>query len=400
MNNKLVCIAGKNEISVFGLKLLIDKLGKESVVVCPNESLFKPHWQPSLARYAKHHGVPVLSLEELYDIKNLIFISLEFDKIIDPEKFLSKELFNIHFSLLPAYKGVYTSFWPILNGEKRSGVTIHKIEKGIDTGDILSQKSFELSSNITCRELYLKYMDIGKKLLRKELESILSGKYETFRQSDKNSSYYSLKSFDFSNTQIDLNQTADNILRQCRALTFKEYQLPKINNCEVAVGSCTNVKSKKRPGTITNKRDSFILSTIDYDVELYFDISMKIFDFIAEESNSNLSDIASEKTFDINVTNAQGWSALMQAAFIGNIPFMNQLVQLGADLNQQNCNGTSPLMYAASYAEKSNDIEPFEFLVINGANLKQKDHFGLNVLEYAKKNQNSKVIDFHRNYSD
>ena len=59
-------------------------------------------------------------------------------EIIKTKNFKSNKLFNLHFSLLPSYKGMHTSAFPILNGEKYSGVTIHKIDNGIDTGDIIA----------------------------------------------------------------------------------------------------------------------------------------------------------------------------------------------------------------------------------------------------------------------
>ena len=359
----------------------------------------EPSWQPDLARYANHYGVTVSGLEDLYRIKDLVFISLEFDKIINPKKFLSDELYNVHFSLLPAYKGVYTSYWPIMNGEVKSGVTIHKIEKGIDTGDILFQKQFELPDTFTSRDLYLKYMNVSKELFKECIDSILSRNFVSKAQSFYDSSYYSLTSFDF-NPQINLNQTALSVMRQCRALTFREYQLPKINNLEVTNAVCTENKSKKKAGTVLLQDDELILSTIDYDVKFEIDYSMRIFDLISNGTSTDLVNMSLKKTFNVNITNSNGWSALMQSIFQGKNDLVFKLVELGADVNQTNCNGTTPLMYAASYAEESHDIGLFKFLLSNGANLHHKDEFGYSVKDYVEKNKNSKIIDFIRKYSD
>ena len=83
----------------------------------------------------------------MYKIKNLIFISIEYETLIDPKKFESKELFNFHFSLLPKYRGCHTNFFQIFNGEKFSGVTLHKIDNGIDTGAIVDQLKFNIYLN-------------------------------------------------------------------------------------------------------------------------------------------------------------------------------------------------------------------------------------------------------------
>ena len=90
--------------------------------------------------------------------------------------------FILFISLLPAYKGVYTSYWPIMNGEVKSGVTIHKIEKGIDTGDILFQKQFESQTPLP-RDLYLKYMNVSKELFKECIDSILSRNFVSKAQS-------------------------------------------------------------------------------------------------------------------------------------------------------------------------------------------------------------------------
>lgn len=91
-------------------------------------------WQPSLIEQAQALGVKRISLEEAYAIESLVFISLQFAQIIKTDKFKSAQLFNLHLSMLPAYKGAYPAIHPILNGETQAGVTLHFIGNGIDTG--------------------------------------------------------------------------------------------------------------------------------------------------------------------------------------------------------------------------------------------------------------------------
>ena len=159
-------------------------------------------------------------------------------------------------------------------------------------------------------------------------------------------------------------------MRQCRALTFREYQLPKINNLEVTNAVCTENKSKKKAGTVLLQDDELILSTIDYDVKFEIDYSMRIFDLISNGTSTDLVNMSLKKTFNVNITNSNGWSALMQSIFQGKNDLVFKLVELGA--NQTNCNGTTPLMYAASYAEESHDIGLFKFLLSNGATFTTK----------------------------
>ena len=138
-----ICIAGKNNIACNILEYLIfqKNMKKEQLFVCCNKNdNGKNTWQRSLRYTAKLLGIKEVCLDDLYDIQDLVFLSLEFDKIIKPTLFTSRKLFNIHFSLLPSYKGMYTAALPILNNEKHTGVTFHKIDNGIDTGPIIAQK--------------------------------------------------------------------------------------------------------------------------------------------------------------------------------------------------------------------------------------------------------------------
>tara|TARA_B100001113_G_C21030574_1_gene587814 strand:- start:63 stop:875 length:813 start_codon:yes stop_codon:yes gene_type:complete len=228
-----ICIAGKNSIAIDTIKYLLNglNLNHDNICIITNRTDDgEDTWQPSLKKYSLENELALVDLENIYNIENLLFISLEYDKIIKPNLFKSDKLFNIHFSLLPRYKGMYTSVHPILNGEKNSGVTLHEIDPGIDTGDILFQKSFEINIDDTSRDLYLKYLHYGKELIINNLPFLLNNNYSSKPQGFVNSSYYSKKSIDFNNIIIDLNKTSFEIHNQLRAYIFPEYQLPSLKN--------------------------------------------------------------------------------------------------------------------------------------------------------------------------
>jgi methionyl-tRNA formyltransferase len=81
--------------------------------------------------------------------------------LLFPASFLASigACLNVHGTLLPDYPGAHSLNWVIENGEKASGVTVHLVDEGIDTGPILLQKSFPVTS-----------FDTGKSLVRKTLE--------------------------------------------------------------------------------------------------------------------------------------------------------------------------------------------------------------------------------------
>ena len=210
-------------------------------------------------------GIEIRNLEDVYSIENLLFLSLEFDKIVNPNKFKSNKLFNIHFSLLPKYKGMFTSIMPILNNEKATGVTLHKIDKGIDTGEIIAQKEFEIDLMDNARDVYHKYIHYGILLLKECLEKLLKNEFiESKPQNLKESSYFSKNSIDFKYINIDLNQTAINIHNQIRAFNFREYQVPKVFDTKIISSRPLNSSSNKQAGSVLFENDiCFTISTID-----------------------------------------------------------------------------------------------------------------------------------------
>ena len=268
-----IVIAGKGNMAVEVLLHVIDNCREDLIgVVCNRNETGDDNHLRSLRRAARDNGVYELSLEECYGIENLIFLSLEFDRIIRPSKFKSSaRLFNIHFSLLPSYKGMYTSAMPILNGEDFSGVTLHRIDAGIDTGEIIDQEKFSISE-MDCRELYFTCHGRGAALMLKNLDDIREGRESSRPQEAAHSTYYSKSAIDYSDLHIDLNQTADFISRQIRAFSFREFQLPKVNDIPIIDFHITGNRSVEKPGTLIEESDKHMLiATIDYDIILYKD---------------------------------------------------------------------------------------------------------------------------------
>ena len=171
-----ICIAGKNECSINAIKILTKyKISKKDIYILPNSSdKGRDSWQPSLKKFARKNKFKVVTINKLYGINELVLFSLEYEKIIDIDKFKSKKLFNLHFSLLPKYRGCHTNFLQIYNGEKYSGVTLHKINKGIDAGDIIDQKKFKIKLNDTAYDNYFRLMKCSVTLFKKNINKIFN----------------------------------------------------------------------------------------------------------------------------------------------------------------------------------------------------------------------------------
>jgi methionyl-tRNA formyltransferase len=383
--NEVICLAGKNEIAVYGLHLLLRHVKKTDIrVICNATDDGLDTWQPSLRKLARENDIKVITLEDCYIIDNLVFLSLEFDKIISPQKFFNARLYNIHFSKLPAYKGMYTSALPLLNGENDSGVTLHEIDAGIDTGDVIDQIVFPIEYSDTARHLYGKYLVNSKNLLEKNIIKLLDGNIKSTHQSAIGATYFSKRAVDYRNVSVDLVATANQIVNQIRAFTFPEYQVPKVGNFFVSSAAIKNTKSFIKPGTLLAVTETELhLSSIDYDVVLYRDKDAELLE-AAENNNVDVVLKCINCGVDINKRNGKGWTPLIVASFNGAESVMEVLIEAGADTNKPNYKGTTPLMYAMSNYEKSRSRLSFDLLLKHRADVELHDVYNKTIQDYAR----------------
>ena len=89
---------------------------------------------------------------------------------------------NFHNSLLPRYPGRNAASWEIYYNEEMTGITWHYVNAGIDSGDIIIQKSMNIPWNIRAYELIAKQMDLAGDAFEECFELVLTGTAKTIRQ--------------------------------------------------------------------------------------------------------------------------------------------------------------------------------------------------------------------------
>lgn len=379
----LLCVAGQNAIAVQALEHLHEHYADYPLCVlpCPHDN-GEDGWQPSLKRRALQLGVKLVDLETIYADPTLIFFSLQYSQIIHPGRFASTQLFNLHFSKLPQYKGVYPAIHPILRGEKSHGVTLHKIDEGIDTGNIIAQATFNIKLDDTARDLYLKLSQHASRLFKKHVDQLIHNRYSSYEQPAECASYYSKASIDFNHIKLDLNKTAYEIHNQFRAFTFREYQMPVYRNWPIVKSYITFEKRSHKPGTEVEETDEhFTIAGVDFNVRLLKDYYPSLWQS-CQTGDKHLFDIALARIDDIDLRNKQGWTALIIASYHGHIELVRALVARGANVNLPNYKGTTPLMYALSGYEMSHNEDVFRYLISCGAKLDSRDQHGKSVEEY------------------
>ena len=124
--------------------------------------------------------------------------------------------FNLHASLLPAYRGAAPIHWAIINGETKTGATTFFIDDKIDTGEIILQEEIEVLPNETVGTLHDKLMHLGATLVSKTVDYINKGNVKTLKQPDLEEK--SAPKLSPENTRIDWSDSLDGIYNKIRGL--------------------------------------------------------------------------------------------------------------------------------------------------------------------------------------
>lgn len=255
---------------------------------------------------------------------------------------------------------MYTSVWLILNEERYSGVTLHYMERGIDTGNIIAQKKFCIEG-MDCRDLYQANMKYGKELILENIEELIMGMPTSYPQPVGGYSYYSKYSIDYSQLKIDLNQTAETICNQIRAFSYREFQLPEVYTHKIIDAKVMPEKSKGKSGTIIMETPEVLLiNTIDYNVVMFFD---RLDELMQACGRGDMYTIKSICTVSKHVNDYDVAGRTPLAAILADEKeAVKFLLTQGADVNAVDNNGRTVLMYAETAYVKHHDSTIFRLL--------------------------------------
>lgn len=176
---------------------------------------------------ALRHGIPVLqpvrirrpeAVEELRALNADVFVVAAFGQILSQEILDIPKwgCLNIHASLLPKYRGASPIQHVLLDGEKKTGITIMRMDAGIDTGDILYQKEIPIAGAETFETLHDRLMALGAEAIVEALPLLEAGKLVPRKQEDAESCYAPLISREMG--RISFSDSAASIERHVRAM--------------------------------------------------------------------------------------------------------------------------------------------------------------------------------------
>jgi methionyl-tRNA formyltransferase len=176
------------------------------------EKLKLPVLQPAKARDEKF-------ISELRELKPDLIVVVAYGQIL-PQVILDLPKFgcvNVHTSLLPKYRGASPIQSAILNGETETGVTIMKMDAGLDTGEIISQTRTPILPEDNSQTLHDRLAQLGAQLLVETIPDFVAGKILPKLQPGEGVTYAAkIKKED---GRIDWNLSAQEILNRLRAFT-------------------------------------------------------------------------------------------------------------------------------------------------------------------------------------
>ena len=123
---------------------------------------------------------------------------------------------NVHASLLPKYRGAAPINWAIINGETETGITIMKMDEGIDTGPILNMKSIPIEDIDNSISIHDKLSVIGGEILIETLDTLEKGEIKETLQEDSLSTYAFILTKDMG--KINWNSSGEKIINLVRGL--------------------------------------------------------------------------------------------------------------------------------------------------------------------------------------
>lgn len=125
--------------------------------------------------------------------------------------------YNLHGSLLPAYRGRCPVNWVLIHGEEKTGVTLHHMIAKPDAGDIVGQKEVNIAFEDTAKMLFTKLCAAARELLDETLPLIKTGKAKRISQNLDSGSYFGGRRPE--DGKIDWNHSALKIYNLVRAVT-------------------------------------------------------------------------------------------------------------------------------------------------------------------------------------
>lgn len=244
-----------------------------------------------LIRYAEEKGIPVIInkninckeyMDEIQKLKPDLLVSMSFNQIFKKEiiNLAPLKIINCHAGKLPFYRGRNILNWVLINDEKEFGITVHYVDEGIDTGDIIVQHTYSITDADDYGTLLEKAHVECAEVLYEAIQLMKQGKVEIIKQNtiDPVGMYCGMRQN--GDEALDWNQSSREIFNFVRAicnpgpcartmLNGKEMKICKVRLIEGArsyKNTIGQILGKTKEGFYVKTKDTFI-EVVEYEYD-------------------------------------------------------------------------------------------------------------------------------------
>ena len=208
-------------------------------------------------------------IEVIESIKPEIVITIAYGRII-PLKLLDMPKFgwiNVHFSLLPRWRGAAPVQWAILSGDQETGITVFKLDKGMDTGPVYLEQATPINPNESSNDLLSRLSEIGSDLAIKSLELISEGVIPKPQSSNGITLAPKISKND---GKIDWHQNSDQVVNRFRALSSNPGVWSLLGELRIKIDSLVAVSfpNQIEPADIVVDGERLLVGVLDGAIEI------------------------------------------------------------------------------------------------------------------------------------
>ena len=240
---------------------------------------------PVLIKMAEEQGIPVVlhqnintpeARKEYAGYGADIFVSMSFNQIFKKDfiNIPSMKTINCHAGKLPFYRGRNILNWALINDEKEFGITVHYVDEGIDTGDIILQNTYPITDEDTYATLLERAYTGCADILYEAIKKLQEGTAEAISQKDIDPVGFYCGMRQIGDEILDWNQSSRDVFNFVRAIchpgpaarTFLDGEEMRINKVREINGAHVY---KNIPGQVLGKTEhGFLVKTQDTMVEV------------------------------------------------------------------------------------------------------------------------------------
>jgi methionyl-tRNA formyltransferase len=226
-----ILFLGYSEVGHECLSLLLERGDNVVALITHEDNPGEKIWFKTPAAIAREHkpAIPICTPESINtpewiarirdEIRPDLILSVYYRNMVSTRVLEIPRLgaFNMHGSLLPKYRGRAPINWAVLHGEPRIGMTLHKMVRRADAGDIVDQQGVDIGPRDTAEQAFRKVLPCARAVLARQIDALLAGTAPATPQDESQATYFGGRKSE--DGRISFAKTSTEIFNLIRAVT-------------------------------------------------------------------------------------------------------------------------------------------------------------------------------------